>query len=945
MVVEENGQESTGERVNSSVLTDPLPLEWIAENAPYPMALIDAKGQYRFINAKFREIFGFSGAHLPTGREWFEQAFPDEEERRKAIALWKEDMEHEGVREPLPRLFRVRCGDGTDRQVLFRPIALGTGDRLVAYEDLTLILEHQEALERLNQRLEEIIDFLPDPTFVIDDRKTVIAWNRAMEELTGMTKEEILGRTDRAYAVPFYGEARLPLLADRVLSDCGDEGVESYTCLDRQDGTLVAETFVPSRNRGGGMHLWGKATRLIGPEGRSAGAIESIRDITSIKRAEEELRRSEERYRALVESIKDIIYAIDSEGRITYVSPVISEAAGYQPGELVGRSYFDLVHPDDRAQIGSLFSTLLEGGEGPHEFRMLKASGEVRWVRTYTHAITVDGEVVELRGVLTDITDQKEQEAAVQRSEALLARMADLTPFGYCVVDNETDRFLYLNDRFCQLWEWEGLCDELRRYDFLHSDFVAWVAPTVEDPTTFIESCAALQVGEGPKEAIDEVRLCDGRTLWRYSAQIRDEEDRLFGRLYLYKDITDERRQVVELQRYRDELERLVEERTEELTRTNEALVQEMAVREQATQRRIESEERFSRIFDQAPIGMAVVSLDDQFVRVNEALCQVTGYSREELLRMGPFEITHPDDVEEGRALTGRLLDGEFEDYARDKRYLRRDGTTVWVHMTIGVVKDASGQPLHLFSMTEDVTAQRAAEERLRVSALALRESNEDLQRFAYIASHDLQEPLRTVIAFSQLLERRLGDKADTEIRELLGFIIDGGVRMQALIQDLLVFSRVVTGGRTLQPTEIDEVLADVLKSLGASIEETGARLSVDPLPVVLSDPSQLHQVFLNLIGNAIKYRTADPPTIEVSAERIGDDWVFSVRDNGIGIEPRHHDRVFEIFQRLHTSEEYEGTGIGLAVVRRIVERHGGRCWLESTPGVGSTFFFSLPAI
>jgi len=168
---------------------------------------------------------------------------------------------------------------------------------------------------------------------------------------------------------------------------------------------------------------------------------------------------------------------------------------------------------------------------------------------------------------------------------------------------------------------------------------------------------------------------------------------------------------------------------------------------------------------------------------------------------------------------------------------------------------------------------------------------------------------------------------------------------MQTLIRDLLIFSRVVTGGRTFQTTDTNEVVSDVLKSLGASIEETGAEVNVHPLPVVLSDPSQLHQVFLNLIGNAIKYRRAEPPTIEISAERRGDDWVFSVRDNGIGIEPRHHDRVFEIFQRLHTSAEYEGTGIGLAVVRRIVERHGGRVWVESTPGVGSTFFFSLPAI
>ncbi len=923
---------------------NPLPFEQIAELAPCPLALIDAEGRYRFINAKFRELFGFTGTQLPTGREWFDQAFPDEEERKRAIALWKEDMEHEGAGEPSPRLFRVRCRDGTDRQVLFRPISLGSGDRLVAYEDLTAILEHQEALERLNRRLTEIIDFLPDPTLVIDDERTVIAWNRAMEELTGVGKEEMIGSTDRAYSVPFYGEARLPLLADRVLSDCGDLGLESYTRLERQDGTLVAEMFVPSWNRGAGVHLWGKASLLMSPEGRPAGAIESIRDITGLKRAEEELVQSERRYRALVESINDVIYEIDRQGRITYVSPVITAVSGYRPEELVGRQYFEFVHPEDRPWVETLFAGLFAGENGPHEFRMVTSSSEGRWVRVYTRPIEVDGEVIELRGVLTDITEQREQEAAVQRSEALLARITDLSPFGYCVVDDETDRFLYLNDRFCRIWKWEGLCDELRRHDFLHGDFIAWVAPIVEDPVEFRESCEALKDGESTEEVTDEIRLRDGRSLWRYSAQVRDDDGRAFGRLYLYKDVTEERRQVEELRRYRDDLERLVEERTEELTRTNEILVHEMAVRELATQQQLESEERFSRIFEQAPIGMAVLTLDDRFLRVNEALCRITGYSRDELLEMGPFAITHPEDIAEGIALTARVSRGELDDYARDKRYLRPDGTTVWVHITVGVVKDLSGRPLHLFSMTEDVTAQRQAEERLRVSAEALRESNEDLQRFAYVASHDLQEPLRTVVSFSQLLERRLANRTETEIHELLGFIIEGGVRMQAMIQDLLVFSRVVTGGRTPEPTSAGEVVADVQKSLSASIERTGAQVRVERLPIVLCDPSQLHQVFLNLIGNAIKYRREEPPIIEISAERRGDEWVFSVRDNGIGIEPRDHDRVFEIFQRLHTREEYEGTGIGLAVVRRIVERHGGRCWLESTPGVGSTFFFSLPS-
>ncbi len=939
----QDSDELSGQGPKGSPPRPPISFELIAEHSPSPMALIDASGRYRFINAKFRELFGFSPGELPTGREWFVHAFPDDEERRQAIEAWKEDMEREEPVEPSPRIFRVRCRDGTDRHILFRPVALGDGDRLIIYEDQTSIVHHHEALETVNRRLMEIIEFLPDPTFVIDRDGEVIAWNRAMEDLTGVKKEEMLGRKDRAYSVPFYGDVRRPLLADLVLRET-DEGLEAYSSVERRDGTLVAETFIPSWNNGRGAHLWGKASLLLTPNGTVAGAIESIRDITAWKETEERLRRSETRYRTLVESINDIIYAIDAGGRITYISPVVSHVSGHRPEDLIGHQYLELVHPDDRARVQARLGAILAGENGPSEFRMVSASGEVRWVRTFTRPIVVDGQVVELRGVLSDITDLKQQEVAVRRSEALLARMADLSPFGYYVVDCRTDRVLYSNDRFCRLWGEEDLCRDLRREEFRNRDLVARVAPLADDPGAFIASCSPLQ-GEGDRaEVMDEVRLRDGRVLWRYSTPIPGDEERSSGRLYLFKDVTDERRQVEELRRYRDELEGLVRERTDELTRANANLRREMAVRELATRQQLYSEQRFIRIFDQAPIGMAIVSLESRFLRVNAALCRLTGYTREELLTLGPYDITHPDDVSTGLELTESLASGDREDYARDKRYLQKDGSTVCVHMTIGVVRDASGRPLHLFSMAEDITAQKKAGEQLRVYADALRESNEDLQRFAYVASHDLQEPLRSIVSFSQLLERRLAGDKDADVRDFLGFIVEGGVRMQALIQNLLVFSRVTTAGQPFQPTDAASVVADVLRDHRAAIAESGAVVTVGPLPVVRSDPSQLHQVFTNLVGNAIKYRGGHPPEIGISAERVDGCWRFAIADNGIGIEPEYHDRVFELFQRLHTKEEYAGTGIGLAVVRRIIERHGGSIRVESSPGEGSTFFFTLPA-
>jgi signal transduction histidine kinase len=222
--------------------------------------------------------------------------------------------------------------------------------------------------------------------------------------------------------------------------------------------------------------------------------------------------------------------------------------------------------------------------------------------------------------------------------------------------------------------------------------------------------------------------------------------------------------------------------------------------------------------------------------------------------------------------------------------------------------------------------------------------SNKDLQQFAYVASHDLQEPLRMVSSYVQLLQRRYKDKLDADAQDFIGFAVDGATRMQHMIQDLLSYSRVNTHGHPPAPTDTGGVLTQVLTNLRLAVDESGARITHDPLPVVEADGTQLVQLFQNLIANAIKFCSMPPPHIHVSAEKEDRYWVFSVRDNGIGLDPEFADRIFTIFQRLHTRQDYPGTGIGLAVCKRIVERHGGSIWVTSAPGEGSTFSFTLPA-
>jgi light-regulated signal transduction histidine kinase (bacteriophytochrome) len=244
-----------------------------------------------------------------------------------------------------------------------------------------------------------------------------------------------------------------------------------------------------------------------------------------------------------------------------------------------------------------------------------------------------------------------------------------------------------------------------------------------------------------------------------------------------------------------------------------------------------------------------------------------------------------------------------------------------------------------------EIAERRRAQEAVQETARELERSNRDLEQFAYVASHDLQEPLRAVGGYVKLLQRRFPEQLDDKAAEYILGAADGAARMERLIADLLAFSRVGSRGGRFVATELNGLLADALFNLKASIKAAHAAVTHSPLPTLTVDPTQFVQLFQNLIGNALKFRGPHAPQIHVAARRQDDRWVFSVQDNGIGIDPRYFDRIFHIFQRLHTRKHYPGTGIGLAICKKIVERHGGAIWVESQPGQGATFSFSLPDV
>ena len=407
------------------------------------------------------------------------------------------------------------------------------------------------------------------------------------------------------------------------------------------------------------------------------------------------------------------------------------------------------------------------------------------------------------------------------------------------------------------------------------------------------------------------------------------------------------------------------ERQAEVLERGNQDLARSNAEQKRAEEALSEERNLLRTLIDHLPDNIFFKDTEGRFVLCNRA--------QSDLLR-----VSGPDELA-GKTESDFFSKELAEKYTADDQSVMRSGEPLinreepvadengnerWLLTTKVPLRDAAGKIIGLVGNARDITdlkrtqqelqrylteleEAKAVTERqagdLRSQAEELSESNAELEKFAYVASHDLQEPLRMVAGYTQLLAKRYQGKLDTQADEFIAYAVDGATRMQRLINDLLAYSRVGRGSKEPEATDCEDVFRRALRNLGAAIEESGASVTNDPLPTVLADATQLGQLFQNLVGNSIKYRAAAAPDVKVSAQVQGNEWLFSVRDNGIGVEPQYQQRIFEVFQRLHTSDEHAGTGIGLAICKKIVERHNGRIWVESAPEQGSIFYFTLP--
>ncbi|MGB9980330.1 PAS domain S-box protein [Methanobacterium sp.] len=656
-------------------------------------------------------------------------------------------------------------------------------------------------------------------------------------------------------------------------------------------------------------------------------------DVTEQRIAEEHLRESQELYKAIFENSQDAVFLTVPDGSILDANPAAEKMFGYSKEEIhkLGR---DGIIDNTDPRLSRMLEERKHTGKLKGELKYIRSDGS-KFDGEFSSRIFKDRNGNERTVII--VRDISKRKKAVQKlknvNEKLnqerirLQTIIENMPVGLFIGD-ENGKGLFVNEMFYRIWGTNApLMSSVNEYKILKG----WFAETGKLLKT--EEWPGSQALKGKKSsyAID-IKRFDGKkaTVIASGVPITGTEGNIIGNLVVFQDITGRRKMENELKEARENLEEQVKERTQELQEAYESVK--------------ESEIKFRELFNKA-LDMITLSESQEngslgnFVEVNDAAVKILGYTREEFLNKTPLDLFAPDNHEEVPKIMAELQKGytTFESVS-----ITKGGRQIPVEVSVHIF-DLGKKRVGL-AIARDITERKKSETELKDIINELKRSNEELQSFAYITSHDLQEPLRTIASFAQLIERRYKGKLDPDADEFIEFMVDGASRMKEMILGLLDYSRVGTRGHEFTEFEAKTALNYALSNLGSAIGEVNAEITSDPLPVIFADMDQIIRVFQNLIGNALKFRRDGvQPKIHISVQKKGNEYIFSVSDNGIGLEEQYSDKIFEVFKRLHAMDEYQGAGIGLAIVKRIIDRHEGRIWVESKLGKGSTFYFTLP--
>ncbi len=864
-----------------------------------PLVTISPAGKITDVNRSTERATGVGRERLigTSFSEYFTEPWKAEEGYHRVLV--------EGFVRDYPLTIRHVSGGTTD--VLYNATVYRGEDGNVrgvfaAARDVTERKRMEEQLRSTNesrQQLAAIVESSEDGITGKTLDGVITSWNHGAERLYGYLASEVIGKPI-AILVPPNRPNEVPQILDRIRRG---EQVEHYeTVRIRKDGSRLTVSLTVSP--------------IKDAAGRIVGASTIARNVTERKGMEEEVRAASLYARSLIEASLDPLVTISPEGKITDVNEATELVTGVPRDRLIGSSFSDYFTEPRKAEAGYQ-KVLGEGLVRDYPLTIRHVSG--RTIDVLYNATVYRNQAGEVQGVFAaarDITVRKRMEEEL-RAASLYARILIEASLDPLVTISPEGKITDVNQA-------TELATGAPRDRLIGSDFSDYFTEPGKARAGYRKVLSDGLVRDYPLT----IRRADGQTTdVLYNAVLyRNEAGQVQGVFAAARDVTERKRLEEEL--------------------------------------RVAS--LYARSLIEASLDpLVTISPEGQITDVNEATELVTGTPRDRLIGSDFSDyFTEPDRARAGYRKV--LSNGLVRDYPLTIRHT--DGHTIDVLYNAVVYRNEAGQVEGVFAAARDVTDRKRAEAELaryrdhleelvqqRTSELKtandhlqrttgeLVRSNRELEQFAYVASHDLQEPLRAVTGYLGLLEQRLGQQLDDHSRHQIAGAVQGATRMHGLITDLLALSRVGTRGQTFKMADLNAVLDQALESLRASVDETGATVSRGPLPTLLVDANQMVQLLQNLVGNAIKFRGKRVPEIQVDAREQADRWVLAVRDNGIGIEPRYFERIFMIFQRLHTRRFYPGTGIGLAVCKKIVERHGGTIWVESQPGQGSTFYFTVP--